>query len=95
MKKILKENELEDYGIDYKYNDAFVFKGEHSYHMVFKKEYCNARVVAHEALHIVHKIFEDRYIQIDIDNDEPEAYLLGWVVGQCHKYLKLKKIKDC
>ena len=46
--------------------------------------------IAHEAVHVVNQIFKDRYIKLDIDNDEPQAYLLGWVVEKCHETLKLK-----
>lgn len=47
-------------------------------------------IIAHEAVHVVNQIFMDRYIKLDLYNDEPQAYLLGWVVEQCHKTLKLQ-----
>lgn len=47
-------------------------------------------VIAHEAVHAVNSIFVDRYIKLDPLNDEPQAYLLGWIVSRCHKTLKLK-----
>lgn len=94
MNKLIKDEDLSKHGISAGTHDAFVFKKRHSYHMVFKKGYCNARVVAHEALHVVHFIFSDRGIDIDIKNDESECYLLGWIVGKCHKHLKLRKIRD-
>lgn len=46
-------------------------------------------IIAHEAVHTVNGIFRDRGIQLDANNDEPQAYLLGWIVDKCHKTLKL------
>lgn len=48
-------------------------------------------VIAHEALHTVNSIMHDRWIKSDLDNDEPQAYLLGWIVKQCHKTFKITK----
>lgn len=42
-------------------------------------------VLAHEALHIVNYIFEDRGISINTKNDEPQAYMLGWVLSNVYK----------
>lgn len=42
----------------------------------------DSSVIAHEALHIVGDIFRSRNIKMDIDNDEPQCYLLGWVVSK-------------
>ncbi len=62
--------------------------GYSTYVIAFESE-CNARQIAHEALHEVALIYEDRGIKLDIENDEPQCYLLGWIVGECHKYLKI------
>lgn len=45
-------------------------------------------VIAHEALHATHFIFKDRHIDCDLENDEPQAYLLEWIVNECHKFLQ-------
>lgn len=44
-----------------------------------------AGIIAHEAVHIVNYVFKQADIQLDIENDEPYAYLLGWVVEQITK----------
>lgn len=46
------------------------------------------QTIAHEAVHIVNHIFADRYVNLDLYNDEPQAYLTGWVVEQIHKTIK-------
>jgi len=44
--------------------------------------------IAHEALHLTGYIFYDMSANFDMVNDEPQCYLLEWVVDQCHKFLK-------
>lgn len=44
--------------------------------------------VAHESKHIVNRVFRDRGINLDLINDEPECYLLGWVFEKIYKTLK-------
>lgn len=46
--------------------------------------------IAHESLHAVSDLFDDHCIKMDLNNQEPQCYLLGWVVEQCHKFLDSK-----
>jgi hypothetical protein len=46
-------------------------------------------VVAHESLHIVNEICKTHIIHLSLDNDEPQAYLLEWIVDECFKFLKI------
>ena len=48
-------------------------------------------IIAHEAYHAVNNLFVNNGIKPDLYNDEPAAFILGWIVKQCHKYLKVKK----
>lgn len=50
----------------------------------------SAMNIAHEAVHFVNNVFNDRYINLDLHNDEPQAYLMGWVVNKCHRFLKIR-----
>lgn len=45
-------------------------------------------VIAHETVHVVNAIFLNCNIQLDRNNDEPQAYLTGWVVSEIDKFLK-------
>lgn len=73
--------------------DAYVFRdhkdGYTRYVMVFKKP-TTFKIIAHESMHFVSQLFHDRGMIMDTENDEPQAYLLGWVVGECLKYLEIK-----
>ena len=44
-------------------------------------------LIAHEVVHIKNAIYRDCYIQLDVINDEPEAYLTGWLFEQIYKFL--------
>ena len=48
---------------------------------------CDPQAVAHEAVHAAHFIISERGMEND---EELIAYLTGWVVAQCHKYLKVE-----
>lgn len=66
-------------------------KGITRYYMILAPKVDNS-AIAHEALHVTNWILNDRHIMADFVNDEPQAYLLGWVVAQVDKAKrKLKK----
>lgn len=46
--------------------------------------------IAHECLHVVSFVFNYCSINYDVYNDEPAAYLLGWLVEECLKTVKFK-----
>ena len=58
--------------------------GNQAFAIIFAE--CDPQAVAHEAVHIAHRIAEEHDIEKD---EELIAYLTGWVVTQCHKYLKI------
>lgn len=58
------------------------------YYVFLLKEFISPRVVAHEAKHVVNFIFKDTGVKLDLDNDESECYLLGWVVERIYKVIK-------
>ena len=39
-------------------------------------------VIAHEAVHITNYVYRECNMEVDINNDEPYAYLLAWIVQQ-------------
>lgn len=61
--------------------------------VLFIRKDAKASVVAHEAVHIANIIFKRADIQLDIDNDEPYAYLLGWIVDCITTIINKKKRK--
>lgn len=61
--------------------DAYVLRGKNSIKLLIKPD-ATPMIIAHESVHICNFIFERIYAEVDINNDEPYAYLLGWVVEQ-------------
>lgn len=50
-------------------------------------EYSERSIIAHEVTHLVNYIFKDKCIELDIDNDEPQAYLTGWLFKKIDNFL--------
>jgi len=48
-------------------------------------------VIAHEVVHLVNYIYLRCGIELDRENDEPQAYLTGWIINEIDKFLKTKK----
>lgn len=65
----------------WKDNDDF------TYHVAFSKGARKVSIIAHEVTHLVNLIFKDRCIKVDFDNDEPQAYFTGWLVGEIYKFM--------
>jgi len=57
--------------------------GYNLYYVIVESD-ADIKSLVHEAKHIVNKIFADRQIQLNIENDEPECYLLGWVFDKIY-----------
>jgi len=56
----------------------------------FEAELVNT--ITHEAVHLCSFISKRVGLKLDVENDEPHAYLGGWLAGEIYKsYLKFKK----
>jgi hypothetical protein len=90
--------QTEDFkAIEKKYNlttteccDAITFEVGEEVIVLFGAE-TSASLMAHEAVHVTSIVFTNVGIKGDLDNDEPFAYFLGWVVEQMDKFLAAKK----
>ena len=70
--------------------DGAVFYEKDELFIVFsaeRKGYPTPGIIAHEAKHLVNNIFIEISHDLDRHNDEPEAYLLGWIVNRIHELL--------
>jgi hypothetical protein len=97
-----KVNLLYNTKIDSQLYDAVVFeiKDNDEYIVAIKK--VEWSIIAHEVVHIVNAIFLKCGIELDRHNDEPQAYLTGWIINEIDKHIKeneqfnlLKTISDC
>ena len=66
---------------------AMVFKDYKDRYVALFRNNPSPAVIAHEAVHVVNHVFEDRFMKLDPLNDEAQAYLTGWVVEQIHNFL--------
>lgn len=95
VKKVDEKYKLGLNGEDY---PAFVKgnnnkKGVSRYYIVFDINYIDHETIAHEVTHCANWIFYDRKIKQDFLNDEPYAYLVGWVTDQIYKAADKKSVK--
>lgn len=88
--------------VDEKLYDAVVFeiKENDEYILAIKK--VEWSIIAHEVVHLVNAIFLKCGVELDRQNDEPQAYLTGWIINEIDKHIKeneqfnlLKIISDC
>lgn len=47
----------------------------------------NVSLIAHEAIHACNFIYENIGAKLDIQNDEHQAYITGWIVEEIEKFL--------
>ncbi len=78
--KKYKTHSLKDYG-------AVTLKDEKKYrHFVVAFENYNKSIIAHEIVHIVNFIYLDCAMELDRHNDEPQAYLTGWLFDKIDNF---------
>jgi hypothetical protein len=58
---------------------AFAFEEDSNSWVVFTPKKSLVSIVAHEAVHVANFIFKERGMELDLDNDEGYAYLVGWI----------------
>ena len=55
--------------------------------------YENLGYLAHEATHAANCMFREKGVKISTSNDEPLAYMVGYVFENCMKYFKKKSTR--
>ncbi len=67
--------------------------GTDRYHVLLNKKLLDINTIAHEAFHISYEILESLGIEVSKENDEPLAYLLGYIVEEIYGMILKAKIK--
>ena len=70
--------------------DAVVFKDSKKHinqYVIVVRKNPSYSVIAHETVHLVNAIFKDHGIELSLDNDEPQAYLTGWLFEKIDEVL--------
>ena len=80
--------------IDNNLYDAVVFEITEKDEYIVAIKVADWSIIAHEVTHLVNAIFKKCGVILDIDNDEPQAYLTGWIIDEIDIFLKFLKIKN-
>ena len=88
VEKKYKTKSLSDFG-------AVTFKDEDTYrhYIVGFTDASHLSNIAHEVVHIKNQIYVDCAMELDRYNDEPEAYLTGWLFDEINNFLNENKWK--
>ena len=82
VEKKYKTTSLEDFGAV-----TFKHKKDYRHYIVVFTDAKHLSNIAHEIVHIKNHIYLDCAMELDRYNDEPEAYLTGWLFDEIHKFL--------
>lgn len=58
------------------------------YILIKKRETYNYDTIVHECLHATNIILETRGVEVTTENDEAQAYLLGFIINQVQTYIR-------
>lgn len=86
-------NIKDTYNLDEKVKnyDAATFRYNDDYIVAFNSKELTNSIISHEIVHLVNMVFHDRFIELDMNNDEPQAYLHSYLFKQIETILnKLK-----
>jgi uncharacterized protein YlbG (UPF0298 family) len=82
VEKKYKTKSLSDFG-------AVTLKEESKYRhfVVAFTDATHLSNIAHEVVHLKNQIYIDCAMEVDRYNDEPEAYLTGWLFDQIYEFI--------
>ena len=86
VEKKYKTRSLSDFG-------AVTLKDESKYrhYVVGLTDANHLSNIAHEIVHLKNHIYVDSAMEVDRYNDEPEAYLTGWLFDQIYNIIKHRR----
>lgn len=71
---------------------ATVFDTSRNFDLVFWADRIQHGLIAHEAFHLTMRIMSHINKPYDLHNDEPEAYLIQFIITEIYKFLKANNI---
>lgn len=73
--------------------DVLVPGEQHTIYAMFRGR-PDAQTLAHEAKHVVNRLFRARGVVLDLWHDEPECYMIGWVAKWIDFCANSKEVKS-
>jgi len=86
VEKIYKED-VEGFSLDVFGAVTFTRKDKSRHYVSAFTDATHLSNIAHEIVHIKNCIYVDCAMNVDRFNDEPEAYLTGWLFDEIYKFL--------
>jgi len=68
----------------------FTKKKGKEYMTAFDAEKLTPGIITHECVHLINHIFSYHGVELDVNNDEHQAYFMAWAVNQVFDLLKAK-----
>lgn len=67
----------------------------HGRNIIWLPENADIDTLAHECMHVVLNIFRVKGVSVDLENQEPTTYLVGYITGEVYKaFNKLKAAQN-
>lgn len=88
---LIKERYLKNIDVDIDAYEGLTIHNTHNgyrKYLIWVKEDVPIVSVAHESLHAANYILNNAMVRVTLENDEAQAYLMGWIFKQCLKYFK-------
>ena len=95
--EMIEKLEIEDEGIDdilenSESSTGYTFCANGEYWICYHKNF-NHGVIAHEIKHYLNFIYAQLDCKLSLEEDEHEAYFLGYITDLAYKFIKENKIK--
>lgn len=69
------------------FDALFMSRGsKYQYVTAFETNRATPGIIAHECVHLLNKIFVHNGVDLDLENDEHQAYLMAWLVNRVHEF---------
>lgn len=86
--RLLKKDKIPN-RIEYEIEGIFLSHDIDKYYLLLSLQHLSHNTIAHEVYHAVVRITEDR----DINDEESQAWLMGYIVEQIYKFLNTKNVQ--
>lgn len=95
LNEFTKKNEKDNTDFDYSNFGAAFFSGAFGHYFIVLRTDVELTpgVIAHECKHVINGLFKTIGMNLCVDNDEAECYLLTWIVDKVWDFYTKQKIR--
>lgn len=66
---------------------VLTYEDSNAISVTFQENKLEPTIIVHEVVHIVNRIFAFKGVELDLNNDESQAYLTEYIFNEIHKRL--------